>query len=145
MQTGNHPERARQKHTFPSWQSVHAFFLGPIANHETRLWQPAFDRFDRPPYSLVGKRQKTRERHHEQARIERVRSIVLRKSFLGLTESARANVRMDLIANLPPPADAICGPAAAFLHQFNCTVEGHPRHHFGMSEMFGTAAHFPNY
>src|ERR1700716_3057671 len=144
MQTGSQPERARQKHAFSARQSVHAFFFRSITKHESVLPELALDRFDRPAYSLVRKWQESRERHHEQARIERIRSEVLRESFLGLTDPAHANFGMNLVASLPPPSDAIRGPAAAFFHQLNSAVEGHPRHHFGMGEMFGTAADLPD-
>src|ERR1700737_4929350 len=144
MQTGNHPERARQKHAFSPRQSVYAFFFGSITKHETVLHELALDRFDRSAHSLVGKRQKTPERHHEQARVESIRSVILGKGFLVRAESARANFGMDLITNLPPPADTFCGGASAFLHQFNSPIESNPRHHFRMGKMFGTAAHLPN-
>src|SRR5438132_13550978 len=94
MQTGDHPERARQKHTFSPRQSVHAFFFGFVAKHETVLHQLAFDRFNRPAYSLVGKRQKPGKRHHEQARVKSIRSVILSKGFLSRTESTRANCLM---------------------------------------------------
>src|SRR6202011_4328430 len=132
------------KDSFPPRQSVYGFFFGPIAKHEAVLHELAFDRFDRPAHSLVGKWQEPGKRHHEQARVESIRSVILRKGLLVRTESARANFRMDLIANFLPPTDISCGRASAFLHQFNSTVEGHPRHHFGMGEMFRAAAHLPN-
>src|SRR5438105_3256842 len=144
MQTGNHPERARQKHAFSARQSVHTFFFGPITKHETVLHELALDRFDRPAHSLIGKRQEPRKRHHEQTRIEGIRSVILRKGFLVWAISPRANFGMDFIANLPPPTDMFRRRTSAFLHQFNSAIESDPRHHFGMSEMFRAAAHFPN-
>ena len=108
------------------------------------MHQLAFDRFDRSAHSLVGKWQESRERHPEQARVESIRSVILGKGFLVRAESARANFGMNLIANLPPPTDMFRSRASASLHQFNSTIKSHPRHHFGMGEMFGAAAHFPN-
>src|SRR2546421_6961700 len=130
MQTVDHPERARQKHTFSPGQSVHTFFFGSITKHETILHQLAFDRFDRSAYSIVAKRQESGERHHEQTRVESIRSVILSKGVLARAESARANFRMNLIANLLPPAGTVRGRASAILHQFNSTIESDPRHHF---------------
>ena len=144
MQTGGQPERARKKHSFPPGQSIHAFFFGSIAKHETVSHQFALDRFDRPAHSPVGKWQEPGKRHLEQARVERIRSVILRKSFFVRAESARANFGMDLIANLPPPADMFRGRASAFRHQFNSAIECHPGHHFGMGEMLRTPADLPN-
>src|SRR5947207_9835980 len=143
MQTGCQPERARQKHPFSSGQPIHTFFFGSIAKHETVSHQLAFDRFNRPAHSLVGKWQESRAQHPEQARVESIRSVILGKGFLFPTESARANLRMDLIANLPPPID-ISSRTSALFHQFNRAIKSHPCHHFGMGEMFAAAAHFPN-
>src|SRR5207249_9352431 len=103
-----------------------------------------FNRFDRSTNSLIGKLKEPGERHQEQTRVESIRSVILRKSFFVRAESARANFAMDLIANLPPPTDMFRGRASASLHQFNSAIKSHPRHHFGMGEMFGAAAHFPN-
>src|SRR5712671_4966045 len=122
MQTGSHPERARQKNTFPARQSIHAFFLGPITKHQTVLHQFALDRFDCSAHPFVRKRQKSSKRHLEQTRIKGIRTVVLSKSFLTRAESALANFRVDLIANLSPPAGTVRGHASAFLHQFNSAV-----------------------
>src|SRR3982750_1257552 len=132
MQTGSEPERARQKHSFRSWQPVPVFFFRTITKHKTVLHQLALDRFDRSAHSLVSERQESSKRQREQTGIERIRSVVLGKSLLVRAESARANLGMNLVANLPPSSDSVGGVASRFLHEFMGSVERVPRHPFGM-------------
>ena len=144
MQTGDEPERARQKYSFSARQSIYVFLLRSITQYQTVLHQLPFNRLDRPAHSFVGERQESGKRHHQQTGVERIRSVILDKRLLLLTVSVRANLSMDLIANFSPTTNISVGRTPAFLYQFNSTIEGHPGHHFGMGEMFGTAAHLPD-
>src|SRR5205807_3099869 len=116
MQTGGHPERARQKHTFSPRQSVHAFFFGSITKHQTVSHQFALDRFDSSANAFVRKRQESSKWHREQTRIKGIGTVVLSKSVLIPAESALANFGMNLIANLSPPPDPFVGRTSALLH-----------------------------
>src|SRR5207248_2847562 len=83
--------------SFAAWQSIHARFLWPIAQHETILHQFAFNCLNRALDALVTHRQKTGERHCKQARVQRIGPINLRESFLLRVIAAFANFGMNLI------------------------------------------------
>src|SRR6266576_5300754 len=63
------PKGAGKKYSFAAWQSIHARFLWPIAQHETILHQFAFNCLNRAANAFVSERQKPSERHCKKARI----------------------------------------------------------------------------
>ena len=50
---------------------------------------------------------------------------------------------MDLIADFFPALELAVRGQPSLFDQLHATMERQPRHHFRMSEMFASAAHFP--
>src|SRR6266550_9321388 len=124
------PKRAWKKYSFAAWQSIHARFLWPIAQHETILHQFAFNCLDRALDALVTNREKPGERHCKQARIQCIGPINLRESLLLRVIATLANFGMNLIANFLPAIEMLISRAATVLDQLNGAIECQPGHHF---------------
>src|ERR1700684_2331560 len=114
MQAIGKPERARQKNTFTAWQSVDAFFLGPITKHKAVLHQLAFNCVDCPANPFVSSWQEASQWHHEQTRIQCIGAVNLGKSFLPRVITALAYFGVNLIANFLPPIDVSIPGTATF-------------------------------
>src|ERR1700730_2361196 len=59
-----------------------------------------------------------------------------------LVVAAGADLRVDLVANLPPPIDR--GLVTRVLRHLHAAVEGDPAHHLRMREVPARPAYFPN-
>src|SRR2546423_15718300 len=115
MKARREPERAWQEHAFATGQTVDVVYLGAITQDKTFPHQFALDRFDRTHDALVLDREKSTERHHQQARVQFVRDIKLRKRFFLRGITALAHLAMKLVAELAPALHMCFGGATAFL------------------------------
>src|SRR5882724_5036519 len=138
------PKGAGKKYSFVARQSIDARFLWPIAQHKTILHQFAFNCLNRPANTFVSDRQKTGERHCKEARIQSIRPINLRESFLLRVKAALANFGANLITNFLPATEMLISGATAVLDQLDRAIECQPRHHFGMGKLLAAAADFPD-
>ena len=120
------PKGTWKKYPFVAWQSIHARFLWPVAQDETILHQFAFDCLNRAADTFVSGRQKIGERHCKQARIERIRAVNLRESFLLRVIAPLANLGVNLIPNFLPAIDMLVSRAAAVLDQLDRAIECQP-------------------
>ena len=81
MPASDQPKRAWYENAFTPGQSVHAAFLRSITQDETIVHQLAFDRLNGVPNTFVCCRKKADERHREQARVQRIGTVILGKRF----------------------------------------------------------------
>jgi hypothetical protein len=135
------PERAWQEEPFAGRQSIDVPGRA-IAQHEAVDGELALDRFDRRAHARILVRQEADERHEQQARVERRRSVALHEHAARVIDALRAHLGMDARAHVAPVLDRAIQAVA--LHRLDRAIDRHPRHHPGVGERLRIAAHLPD-
>src|SRR5690348_8937952 len=113
-----------------------------VAEHQAVDDEPLLDLFDGAAHARIVRRQESDQWNHEQARIEQLRAVRLDERAHFAVEP----LLTDLVVNSLPqrvPALRLAVPPK-LLGALDRPVDGHPRHHFRVCEMLGTATHLPH-
>src|SRR6266545_2670658 len=141
LEAVDEPERARQEDPLAGGQPVDAL-LAAVAEDEAVIDEVAADRVDRAAHARVARGEKADERNHEQARVERVRAVVLRERAEALVVAVTDHVRRDLVAHATPAVGVSL--ETLLLHRAHGAVERDPGHHLRVDEVALLAADLPD-
>jgi len=98
------PTTARQERALTTGHAVDVG-LGVVAADESVDRQPFLDRGDRAGDPRVGRRQEPDQGHHQDACVKRLGPVRLRERAEVVVEALVADLRVDLLAQRPPPVD----------------------------------------
>src|SRR4029453_9919805 len=112
------------------------------ATDEAVVDETLLDRRHGAAYAWVFRRKEAHERHEEQARVERRRTVRLHERAELLVETAPADVLVDARAERTPAFGRAV--ELELLRRAHGAVEPHPRHHLRVREVPAPAAHLPD-
>ena len=120
------PERACEEGPFTGRKAVDRGMRG-IPGDESIPDQRLLDRAHGAENPRVGRRQKTYQRQHEQARVDLLRPVELHECAQSGIEAFATDRRVDPVSHRSPAVGGAIQPE--LLDCFDGTIEGHPSHH----------------